>query len=38
MLEATAEVTDDAGELLDGDTDAERGGGGCADDVGGTSF
>ena len=38
VLEATAEVSDGAGELPDGDTDAERDGGGCADDVGGTSF
>ena len=32
VLEATAEVSDDAGELADGDTDAERDGDGCADD------
>jgi hypothetical protein len=38
VLEATAEVSDDAGGLADGDTDAERDGGGCADDVDGASF
>jgi hypothetical protein len=29
VLEATAEVSDDAGELPDGDTDAEPDGDGC---------
>ena len=29
VLEATSEVSDDAGELPDGDTDAERDGDGC---------
>jgi hypothetical protein len=33
VLEATAEVSDDAGELPDGDTDIEQDGDGCADDV-----
>jgi hypothetical protein len=32
MLDATADVVDDAGELPDGDTDAEQDGDGCADD------
>jgi hypothetical protein len=32
VLEATAEVSDDAGELPDGDTDAEQDGDGYADD------
>jgi hypothetical protein len=29
VLEATAEVSDDAGDLPDGETDAERDGDGC---------
>ena len=33
VLEATAEVSDDAGELPDGDTDIGQDGDGCADDV-----
>ena len=37
VLEATADVSDDAGELPDDGTDAERDGGGCADDVDGES-
>jgi hypothetical protein len=32
VLEATAEVSDDAGELPDGDADAAQDGDGCADD------
>jgi hypothetical protein len=32
VLEATAEVSDDAGGLADGDTDAEQDADGCADD------
>jgi hypothetical protein len=32
VLEATAEASDDAGELPDGDTDAERDFDGCVDD------
>jgi hypothetical protein len=32
VLEATAEVSDDAGELPDGDTGAEQDGDGCVDD------
>jgi hypothetical protein len=32
VLEATAEVSDDAGDLADGDTDAAQDGDGCADD------
>jgi hypothetical protein len=35
MLEATAEVSDDAGELPDGATDAEQEGDGCVDEAGG---
>ena len=31
VLEATAEVLDDAGDLPDGGTDADRDGDGCAD-------
>ena len=33
VLEATANVVDDAGELPDGDTDIGQDGDGCADDV-----
>ena len=33
VLEATAEVLDDSGELPDGDTDIGQDGDGCADDV-----
>ena len=32
VLDATAEASDDAGELPDGDTDAGQDGDGCADD------
>ena len=32
VLQATADVSDDAGELADGGTDAGQDGDGCADD------